>query len=58
MFDIIHHYMYTIHSLETIIIVARTSARTGTLGVSTFGLTMQLQANDRHSSMAGTAFIY
>ena len=58
MFDIIHHYMYTMHSLETIIIVARTSDRTGTLGVSTFGLTMQLQANDRHSSMTGTAFIY
>jgi len=50
--------MYTIHSLETIIIVARTSATTGTLGVSTFGMTMQLQANDRHSSMTGTAFIY
>ena len=33
--------MYTMHSLETIIIVARTSDRTGTLGVSTFGLTYQ-----------------
>ncbi len=58
MFDIIHHYMYTKHSLETIIIVARTSDRTGTLGVSTFGLTMHLQASDRHSSMTGTASIY
>ena len=58
MFDIIHHYMYTMHSLETIIIVARTSDRTGTLGVSTFGLTMHLQASDRHSCMTGTAFIY
>ena len=58
MFDIIHHYMYTMHSLETIIIVAHTSDRTGTLGVSTFGLTMHLQASDRHSSMTGTALIY
>ena len=58
MFDIIHHYMYTMHSLETIIIVARTSDKPGTLGVSTFGLTMHLQASDRHSSMTGTAFIY
>ena len=43
MFDVIYHYMYKIHSLETIIIVVHTSDRIDTLSVLTHGSTMHLQ---------------
>ena len=43
MFDLIYHYMYKIHSLETIIIVAHTSDRTDTPSVLTLRSTMHLQ---------------
>jgi hypothetical protein len=43
MFDLIYHYMYKIHSLETIIIVAHTSDRTDTPSVLTLRSAMHLQ---------------
>ena len=43
MFDVIYHYMYKIHSLETIIIVVHTSDRIDTLSVLTHGSTMRMQ---------------